>query len=124
MPKKIEKTEEITLSGLATMINNLATTVKNDIDDLAIMVNDGFNAVSEQFRKQEKDISELQKDVSGLKKNVFVMGSDVKDLKNGQEKHNKRIDELEDVVKGVYRIEIKDLRKRVLVLEEKLGIVY
>ena len=86
------------------------------IDDLAIMINSGFNKI-------ENEISELKKDVSGLKKAVFEQGCDIRELKTGQEKHSKEINELKDVVNGVFRIEMMDLKKRVALLEERVGIV-
>jgi len=105
MPKAIKKSKKITL------------------DDLAIMINEGFVAVDERFTIMENDISGLKNDVSGLKKSVFNLSCDVKDLKAGQEKHTKEINELKDVVNGVFRIEMMEMKKRMAVVEERLGIV-
>jgi len=57
-----------------------------------------------------------------IEKNVFGLICDVKDLKEGQIKHDNEIQELKDIVTGVFRVEIRELNKRVTMIEKKLGI--
>lgn len=65
------------------------------VDDLAIIVGNGFNDVQKEFEVVKQDITEL---------------------KDGQEQIKLRLDNV------AYRFELKDLDKRVTRLERKAGI--
>lgn len=131
---KTTKAQEITLKDLAALIKKGS----DEVCDLVIMVKAGFDGVDAQFKSvdeqfkgvaaQFKGVDEQFKGVNKLldklDKNVYENSCDIKALKIGQEKHTKEISELKDVVQGVFRIEMIDLKKRVTKIEEKLGITY
>ena len=113
----------------------MAAPKKITIEDLAIMVQNGFNDVEERLGgkidglKQEfeglkqdvnslkQDVGGLKKDVNGLKQDVLVLKEDVdvikedvKLLKQGQERIESNM---------VYRLEFEKLEDQVVVLENK-----
>lgn len=85
------------------------------LNDLGLMVKEGFDEMGNRLDKVESRLDKVEK-------SVFNLQSDVKDLKIGQEKHTKEISELKDVVHGVFRIEMMEMKKRLAVIEERLGI--
>ena len=51
------------------------------LDDLAIMVANGFNSVNDQFKGVNKRFDKLEKDVAELKTDVSILKTDVSELK-------------------------------------------
>jgi len=54
---------------------------KMTIDDLAVMVANGFSGVANRFDKVEVDISELKTDVTELKKDMVEVKENVKNIR-------------------------------------------
>lgn len=75
-----------------------------ELDDLALMVAEGFNDVSDKQIATREDIKKLDKRIANLE--------------NGQEQIRMRLDNV------AYRFELQELQKRVDHLEQKAGIRY
>ena len=106
------------------MTNNSVT-----LDDLAMMVKEGFNEVGERFDKLEKRMDGFEKRMDGfegrmdkLEKQQYEMQTDIRSLNDGQVRLEKKVDDLIEVVHGVFRVEMIDLKKRVVEIEKRLGI--
>lgn len=100
----------VNLSGLTKTVDKLAremrggfaeskNTIINAIDELAVMTKRGFDAVDGRFDKLEKEMKDFRAD-------------NVKD----HERMDLRLGE------AAWRFEISNLKKRVVVLEDKAGL--
>jgi hypothetical protein len=117
-------------------MNNKLKSKKITLDDLAGMVKQGFDNVDERFDKidgrldkidgrldkVEGRLDKVDGKLDKIEKDLFVVQCDVKELKIGQANHTKEIKELKDVVHGVFRIEMIEIKKRLSKVEDKLGI--
>lgn len=89
------------------------------LDDLAAIVQQGFCEVHE---KMDRRFNAVDWRFDKAEKSVFDLQCDVKELKDGQERQVKEMQELKEAVHGVFRIEMTEIMNRRAIIEEKLGI--
>lgn len=122
MAKIVKKLKEVTLNDLAELIRgNSAKT-----DSLEKQMKEGFDKMGSGAAKLENNILALNSDSYFLKheqkiqgKVIFETTCGIDDLKKGQIKHSKEISELKDIVKGIFQIEMIDLKKQLAALKEE-----
>jgi hypothetical protein len=81
---------------------------KVTIDDLTGMIKEGFDEMGGRFDKVEGRLDKVEGRLDNLEQSVIKL--------------EKSHAELNELVMGVHRIEMIDLKRRVEVLEKKLGI--
>ena len=94
------------------------------MDDLAIMIKQGFDEVDERFNGINFKISGLKKDVSGLKKDVSGLKKETKgikkELKEFKGDNSREHAEMKLYLNNTaYKFEFVDLKKRFEKLEKK-----
>jgi chromosome segregation ATPase len=125
MRGKIKTKKELTLGDLAAM-------VKGGFDEMEIRfdgqdkrfdsvegrlekVENRLEKVENRLEKVENRLEKAEGSLDNLWRHTVKLSAEVNGLKVGQE-------ELKEIVTGVYRVEIRELKNRVEILEKKVGI--
>jgi predicted nuclease with TOPRIM domain len=85
--------------------------VKGGFDDME----ERFCKIDEKFFKIDEKFCKVDERFDNLETKVDSIDRRLKKVETGQE-------ELKEIVSGVYRIEIRELKSRVEILEKKAGI--
>jgi chromosome segregation ATPase len=89
------------------------------LDDLGIMIKSGFDEVHD---KMDKGFSRLEGRMDNLEGRMDNLEGRMDKVENRLFSLEKSHEELKELVNGIFRVEIYDLKRRVALIEEKLGI--
>jgi hypothetical protein len=118
MGGKTKSKKELTISDLAKSVSDLAVAVKvgfDEVDKRFDGIDKRLDGMDKRFDGVDDRLTKTEDGLYDLRKQVGNLSGDVNKLKIGQE-------EIKDIVSGVYHVEIRDLKSRVVVLEKKAGI--
>ncbi len=125
MRGKIKKKKEFTLGDLAVMVKGGFNDMEirfdsvegrlEKVENRMEKVENRMEKVENRMEKVENRLEKAEGSLDNLWQHTVKLSSGVNNLETGQE-------ELKEIVTGVYRVEIRELKNRVEILEKKVGI--
>ncbi len=103
-------------------LEDLATMVKTGFDDVHEKMDKGFGDLSNRMDGLEGRMDGLEGRMDGLEGRMDKLENRMDGLERSVGELKKSHEELKEMVNGIFRVEIYDLKKRVSFIEEKLGI--